>query len=240
VRLLQQGLPPREIARERDVTLETILGYLETMIGRGKIRRSDVYYSIPERTRRAISSVMKDGRSRTKDAVAARLQRQRQAVHGADIEVVLRFWSPPHPLGEMYEYLREIEVGLHNLIRCSLEAKFGPSDAQWWKLGVPESVRGECGKRRESEALAAGPHPFCYTDLLDLRTIMERNWGVFSERVPSIEKKLLMSDLVRLNEIRRVVMHPVRGTMPTDDDFDLVWSLRIRLGLWDPSEAFKR
>jgi hypothetical protein len=44
--LLRDGLLPREIAEYQGVTLATILGYLDQLVGRGDLRRSDILFSV--------------------------------------------------------------------------------------------------------------------------------------------------------------------------------------------------
>ena len=96
--------------------------------------------------------------------------------------MVLRHYD--HALGDMYEDIRTIEVGLHKLIRRGLEEKFGSSESGWWREGVPLGVRKKCVERREEDDSKEWPQPYCYTDLIDLKTILDSNWGVLCDCLP--------------------------------------------------------
>jgi hypothetical protein len=50
--LLTGGLDPVQIAAKQKVSLETILGYLDQMIVAGRLRRTDVLFSIAAEKRR--------------------------------------------------------------------------------------------------------------------------------------------------------------------------------------------
>lgn len=140
-------------------------------------------------------------------------------------------------LGDLYDDLRRIEVGLHCMIRDFLIRQFGNDDAGWWRQGVPESVRVKCQERRERDA--DDPcEPYCYTDLLDLAKIVEAQWSLFRDSFQGTyasNRKALVADLSRLNRIRNKVMHPVRGVCPSEDDFDFVHSLGRDLGFLSPN-----
>jgi hypothetical protein len=128
-------------------------------------------------------------------------------------------------LGDMYEFLREVEVNLHAMIRNTLVANYG--EDYWWRKGVPKMSRIKCAQAFEDDDEPAG-EPFCYTNFIDLGRILEHNWQIFRGVLP---KKVysrqgdLISRLSRLNRIRNIVMHPVRGTAPTEEDFAFVRSL---------------
>jgi len=67
--------------------------------------------------------------------------------------------------------------------------------------------------------------PYCYTTLTNLWQIMDAEWGLFTDHVPRAragDKPGLKRDLGRLKTIRNKVMHPVRDTRPTQEDFDFV------------------
>lgn len=131
VMMLKSGLSPVDIAIQREVSLTTILGYLDQMIGRGVIRRSDVLFSVPVELRRAISEKLSDGRSQSLSAIVSRLHRMGFGIDEDYVIVVKRYGSARHALGEMYEDIRTIEVELHKGIRQALEMKFGPNEAGW-------------------------------------------------------------------------------------------------------------
>jgi len=133
----------------------------------------------------------------------------------------------------MYEDVRRIEVSLHAQIRKALVTAYGDGELCWWRQGVPEPVRVRCQERREKDP--DDPcGPYCYTDLLDLSKIIESQWQLFKSQMParySGDRKSLLEHLTRLNLIRNKVMHPVRGVIPHEDDFDFVRQFERDVGL---------
>ena len=193
--LLKNGDSPGKIAEKMGVTWKTSLNYLFQMVGEGRCRRSDIYLSLPIHQRRD----------------------PRQPV---DKEVVRTCGGPKQLLGDIYEDVHFIEVTLHELIKRKLQDEFGEGEQGWWRKGVPEDIRKDCQSRREED-----PEPtdkYNYTNLVDLKEIIRKHWSVFGDALPkkmSSDKQKLMKDLERLNRIRRVVMHPVRGQIPSEEDF---------------------
>lgn len=133
-------------------------------------------------------------------------------------------------MGDMYEDLRDIEATLHSRIRSALESAYGTEKKDWW-LKLPLEVRNKCNERCEEDNLSLDP--YCYTDLLDLRKILDKNWNALRTEAGrlSSDKPRMMSDLVKLNKIRNMVMHPARGTRPSEADFLFLKDLRRDLQL---------
>jgi uncharacterized phosphosugar-binding protein len=52
--LLWQGLSPKEIAHAKGVSINTTLGYLDQLVGRGDLRRSDIFFSVSKSIRDTI------------------------------------------------------------------------------------------------------------------------------------------------------------------------------------------
>jgi hypothetical protein len=205
VEWLRWGLSPDRIADEMGISLSTVLGYLDQMVGEGVIRRSDIYFSLSEEERKNPAA-------------------------WEHAEIVERYGNARDALGDMYEELRDIETSLHGRIRDVLVERHGPEESGWWRRGVPINVRKKCVERRE-EDLQPISDPYCYTDLLDLRAILDSNWTELNSVVGTYgsDKPKLLRDLVRLNEIRRTVMHPIRGGVPVEDDFSFLRSMREAL-----------
>ena len=139
-----------------------------------------------------------------------------------------RWYSEPgNVLGDMYEDLRCVEITLHKKIQTTLVDRYGDGELCWWRKGVPESVRVKCQERREKDQ--DDPcKAFCYSDLLDLDTIFQKQWPLLKEliRAYTADRKQLSKDLMRLNRIRNKIMHPVRGQVPDEEDFDFVHEFR--------------
>jgi len=260
--MLKNGKSPGEISRERSVSLETTLGYLNEMVGEGALRRSDIFFSIPKKKRELIRSKLADqctwskrcksinsikGLVKIHHKTSARDIKDQLECDGSQIDdnlllddicIVLLYGDAESALGDMYEDLSAVEVGLHKMISCGLEIEYGPND--WWRNGVPRHIRETCGGRRESEDSNPAPHAYHYTDLIDLKEILDRQWNVLNKQFPKSateNKRALLLDFVQLNEIRRKVMHPVRGQAPTEEDFDFLRNLKSRLGIRRPNES---
>ncbi len=129
---------------------------------------------------------------------------------------------------QLYLWIAEIEVSLHQFIRKKLEEDHGPDEGGWWDKGVPLSIRQECAKRRESTIRKQ--EPYNYTDLVDLKQILDKNWSAFQRDFRKIEryyrsKREFLGALQVLNEVRNMVMHPVRGASPTQEELMLLRTL---------------
>lgn len=237
---LRAGLTPGEISEKQGVRLDTILGYLDEGIGRGQLRRYDVLLTIPSDAREAIREAdlyMKESAA----SLAARLTQEGVPTTAPDVQAMRRYGSARFALGDLYEELRHIEVGLHGLIKAKLQAHLNDAESEWWRRGLPTAIREKLGARWAAYELDSPPDPYSFTDLIDLRVILDKQWAVLGRALPPetrANKKALLSDLRRLNEIRRKVMHPVRGEPPTDCDFELAWDLRHALGLGEPPGGF--
>lgn len=121
----------------------------------------------------------------------------------------------------MYEVVADTEVTLHWFIRQSLYFLF---EDNWWRDGVPEAVRKDCRNAQEGDPEQVND-PFCYTTFIHLKQILDKHWGRLQNILPPevwADKGALLARLVRLNQIRNQVMHPVKLRSPTEDDFVFV------------------
>lgn len=192
--LLKAGLDPVQIAARLGISDKSVFDYLHRAVGEGLLRRSDIYFAVPPERRSSY-----------------RLLLEPYSDHSA-------------ALGDMYLDLRRLEINLHRQIQQSLVVRYGDDEKGWWRQGVPETVRLKCQERREKD-----PEEPCtaygYTDLLDLGKIIENQWSLFKDQLPPSyagNRRTLLDHLARLNRIRNKVMHPVRGVVPCEDDFDFV------------------
>ena len=225
LKMLREGLSPKEITRARGVNINTTLGYLDQLVGRGDLRRSDIFFSLPKDIRNTIPVSLCIGR--TIQEVSNLFREPNINADPEDIIVVIKYGDSRHALGDMYEDIRNIETHLHQIIQETLQEKYGEELMGWWRQGIPEPVRKSCVIRQEEDSEPV-PDPYCYTDLFDLWQILDKQWTVFSKVLPdeiTRSKQDLRRNLVRLNAIRRNVMHPVRGIVPSEDDFEFVRDL---------------
>lgn len=113
----------------------------------------------------------------------------------------------------LYDKICTIEVRLHEFIENTLKRELGESEDKWWVRGIPLSIRQKCQSRREEDIRRQ--EAYAYTDLIDLQSILGNNWRFFEVDFHRISKQCkskneFLNNLAKLNEIRKVIMHPVR------------------------------
>lgn len=223
--MLKRGLPPSEIAKELNTSGAVVMQYLCLMIGEGELRRSDLVFSIPQDVREAAEQAIERTGSTNFGVVARDLRRNGVRTQRLDLGVYLNYRRARVVLGDMYELVRAVEVRLHSFVKQAFIAEFG--EEQWWRSGVPDSIRAECAALLEKDPEPA-EEPYCYTHLINLREILDKRWSVLSKYMPSellSKKKDLLERLLRLNRIRNSVMHPVRNSALDEGDFEFVRAL---------------
>jgi hypothetical protein len=196
--------------------------YLCLKIGEGELRRSDIAFSLPRETRAAIEKAIEKAGSTSVTAVTRELKAQGLNADRSDIGVYIHYRRARVVLGDMYELVRSVEVRLHDFIRQAFVAEFG--EEQWWRGGVPDNIRAECAALLEKDPEPA-EEPYRYTHLINLREILDKRWSILGKYLPKSllnQKKDLLERLLRLNRIRNAVMHPVRNTVISEDDFEFV------------------
>lgn len=215
---LQQGLSPGQIAERMGVSVDTVMGYLYNQVGEGVIRRSDILLSIGENTRQVVESVEQE-HGKLDRWQFKRIAKIEYATVNADEALVYRDLRKPEVyLGDTYWYLYSLEAVLHAYIQRALMAAYGND---WWRSGVPESIRAECAATRERDPEPAA-EPYCYTTLIHVKEIIDRRWGLFSKLVakgPASKKAEFLAWLTRINHIRNRVMHAAKGMPPDENDF---------------------
>src|SRR5215831_13779957 len=85
----------------------------------------------------------------------------------------------------------------------------------------------KCQERREEDEEPSGS-PLQYTMLIELSQIIEKNWSLFEPLLSKnyhANKKLLTSNLTRLNWIRNAVVHPVKRRRWSESDFQFAAKL---------------
>src|SRR3954451_10235641 len=227
--LLRQGLPPSEIAREMRVSPSAVMQYLCVKIGEGDLRRSDIAFSLSREVRAAIEQAIEKTGSTSPFVISRELKDQGIEATRIDIGVYVHYRRARVVLGDMYELVRTLEVRLHNFVKQAFIAEFG--EEQWWRGGVPDSIRAECAALLEKDPEPAD-EPFCYTHLISLREILDKRWSILSKYMPKAllnQKKDLLERLLKLNRIRNSVMHPVRNAILTEQDFEFVRDLESEL-----------
>ena len=228
--LLREGNSPTQIAGKLGLRTSDVMNFLWTRIGEGGLRRSDIAFSLKRNVRKAIEAVIAETGSQSAARICKELEKRGIHCNRFDVRMYLEYRRAPVVLGDMYELGRSIEVRLHRFIKRVFIAEFGVDD--WWRGGVPDNIRAECAALREKDPEPA-PEPYNYTHLIALREILDRKWSILSKHLPpetAQNKRDLMDRLVQLNRIRNNVMHPVRGGMLTEEEFEFVYNLEEDLG----------
>ena len=220
--LLRQGVPPSQIAHRLGTTPALIIRYLCMKIGEGELRRSDIAFSLPHQTRAAIEQAIEKTGSSGVTAILRELHANGITADRADVSIYVQYRRARVVLGDMYELVRTVEVRLHTFIKQAFIAEFG--EEQWWRGGVPDTIRAECAALLEKDPEPA-EEPYRYTHLIHLREMLDKRWPILGKYMPKAllnQKKDLLERLLRLNRIRNAVMHPVRNTVISEDDFEFV------------------
>jgi hypothetical protein len=227
VQWLVSGLSPSGIANKMGISALSVMAYLYTEVGEGHIRRSDILYAIPEQIRDACERALAEGVK--PDSMYSAVRRNAPDASAYDIDVYVKLRDSRVVHGDMYEMIRRLELRLHGMVRAVLAEAYGEAD--WWRSGVPQNIRVDCATRKEKDATPLSD-PFCYTTLMDMLAILDKQWSLFAQKLPedvASDKRRLLSDLASLNRIRNAVMHPVRGEALTDKDFSFVRNFHRRL-----------
>jgi hypothetical protein len=229
--LIKKGHGPAEISQKRGVSEDITLRILTELVGSGRLRRSDIYYSVPTETRQIIEEAAQKFSGREFKRIFRYLRRKKINVKKIEVKIVMTYQNARIALGDIYQDIYSIEVGLHNFVREVLEKKYGDKEEGWWREGIPTDIRKNCQIRREDDEKPL-KDAWHYTDLIDLKVIFDKRWSDFMDILPkrtSLNKKKFLSNLTSLNRIRKLVMHPVRGETPSENDFEFVRDLKRQL-----------
>lgn len=120
---------------------------------------------------------------------------------------------------QAYAILKRIESTLQRIVIDTLKAEYVEgADEAWWYGGVPAQIRKKAAERLEEEQGKGSKES--YLDLIDFRVIAMNNWNLFGEMVAfekSGNKEKRTQWIVRLNDMRKIVMHPAKQQVLTWD-----------------------
>jgi len=227
--LLIEGHSIPEIAEQMGISLTSIIQYLCTVVGEGRIQRSDIFFSISPDKRKAIERTMGDSKECEIWKAQRILEEEGYESCREELEVFLMLQDKDALLGDMYDNIRKIELILHDMIKTVLVVEFGDD---WWREGIPEKIRKACVLRREEERGMPVLDPYSYTTFIHLKGVIDDKWKLFARVLPSglaHNKKELLRQLDRTNSIRNAVMHPVKKIPLTEDDFCFVHDFQKQL-----------
>jgi predicted transcriptional regulator len=232
---LNAGNSPKQIATTMGITITSVEQYLYTKVGEGTIKRSDILFSIDSDTRRLIEDLIQQLGKTECNSIFGAARRKGHALDYDELKIYLRLRDARVSMGDMYELICRIEMELHDAIKTTLVERYGGGEKGWWREGVANEIR-KCQDLREDDKEPAA-EPFCYTTLVHLSKILEKQWALFAKALPDAvvnDKRKLLNELNKLNIIRNYVMHPVKGVPITEDDFIFVreFHKRIQRNSW--------
>jgi hypothetical protein len=220
--------------------------YLFVQVGEGNIRRSDIWFSINHNIREAIEEYQRAQDNKLKEEEERALDKLLDIMYEQFDEYLLydKLKSARVDHGDMYELISGVELLLHRAIKNVLIKNHGPTELEWWRMGVPKDVRIECAKRYEEDDDDPAKEPFCYTNFIDLKKIFEKQWSLFEKILPKDivkDKKSFFNKLVIVNKIRNRVMHPIKGHDFTSKDFEFVHEFHTTIFIdnWQDKEIAK-
>lgn len=218
--LLRAGHYPFEISKIMGISVKSVIQYLQLRVGKGELRLSDIYFSYPPEKR----EILRDWAMDSSMVEGFEELLFEDDLSKEEIKLVESMLDHRAFAGDMYEYVTDVELTCHSLVKHILENEFGKEESGWWRKGVPKDVRIRCVSRREDDEEPC-QESYSYTNLIDLANIMSKNWSLFKDKLPdrySNNRKGLERDFTRLNRIRNAVMHPVKEKQWTEDDFVFV------------------
>jgi len=233
---IKAGKTPEQISAVLGVSIGTVIGYVDRAIGERMISRSEVLLNIRDKLHQELSE-----------------DEQKRSVSVADMEAMLSI--PPLDVGqvrgdlhyllkhgyrltlatEIFQKLASLEQSLHSLVAMLLVFYFGQKDDSWWISGVPKHIRDACVRWQKADESPA--HPFTYTSIAHLSTIIEASWSVLGPHLPPdaiVDPPTFSRALRHLKEIRNRVAHPVRPFIPSREDYTFVttWESRLARRNW--------
>lgn len=240
--LFKEGNSPKEIAGKIKISFKRVLDYLYIHAGEGNIRRSDIWFSINHNIRERFEKIDKAEEKEEKATILSELI-DLFHIHKDEIELYLKLRKARVAHGDLYELISDIEILLHSAIKNVLIKEYG--EKEWWRKGIPQSVRIECASRYEEDDDDPAKEAFCYTNLIHLKTIFDKRWNKFENVLPKDivkDKRKFLSNLVRMNHIRNRVMHPIKGHHFTPKDFDFIHEFHasIKRKKWQNKDIVKR
>src|ERR1017187_4989220 len=116
VNLLKRGLSPALIAKNMQIRIGSVMGYLYNQVGEGTIRRSDILFAIDSEIRAAVEAAERESGEFSAWELTAAAMRVKPDVHPEDVRIYLELRKPDVYLGDMYWMICLIEKYLHDFI----------------------------------------------------------------------------------------------------------------------------
>jgi len=209
------------------ITMSSVMGYLYIQVGEGAIQRSDIVLSYPPEFRKAVEEAVRDANSDQRSKVQYRLGKMGIQVEPEELYLYLTLRRQKVEYGDLYAWIRSIELQLHNHVREVLEKNHGD---RWWRM-LPLKVRQECSIIFEEDENEPS-HRYCCTTFIHLKTIYEKLWPELSASLPNElarSKHRFVHELGFINKVRNSVMHPVKGLQIEEEAFRRVHTFALAL-----------
>lgn len=121
---------------------------------------------------------------------------------------VIRYLTEGRPAQTPEDRCQRIEINLADFVFGILNK----AHTDWWTEFVPLPVRQKCAQRQEEENNRLPKQ--AYFDLIDLKTVMHKNWALFEQHFRNAKqeggKDKSLGWMDKLNELRRLVGHPLK------------------------------
>jgi len=230
ISLFKKGYSPKKISQKIDrIRFERVMDILYTEVGKGNLKKSDIWFSINHNMREMIEKCRSDDENSIEEGFSEFFQIYESNKEEFKLYIKLEKARAAH--GDMYELISEIELLLHRAIKNILIKIYGPAVTDWWEKGIPLNIRQRCHKRREEDDEPT-TDPFCYITFINLKDIFDKQWIIFAELLPkdlSKDKKGFLRKLVKVNRIRNLVMHPSKGYDFKPKDFDFIYEFHAAI-----------
>ena len=153
-RYLLEGLTPQQIELRMGISFSSVRQYLCTLVGEGILQHSDIAFNIAER--HLIEELMRNGGPSVTDGPYKSLRTAQEIQialskqgHKIQRELVELYLVTRDARPDLYALICEIEVGLHRVVKRTLETEYG---SRWWREGLSESTRKNCQGRKEEDS----------------------------------------------------------------------------------------
>lgn len=204
------------------------LEVLYSLVGRKEIYLTDMYFRWSKDQRDLLQKIS--------DGEVLRSRLVEQNLYEYDLSFFPKIRSKQVFLNDLFSLIslleRRLHLGLFEKLRETHEH-------DWWRKGIPTEVRVSMGKRYEEDdspldnleddIKEANFDRYCYSNFINLDQIIrdKRNWNdlVKSGFIPEVyrnDPKKLGRQFTDLNDIRNMIMHPVKRYKYTEKMFSII------------------
>ena len=196
------GSTPAEIATEIGISLSVVCGYLDTAISLRLLRRSSVYFAVPDEVRDAVDQFgeLTSPRANPPDYVAEALSAR---FGRGDVYVAARYGPADRHYTDLFDLLTAWEQDFHELCREVLTSRFGADEEPW--LGALSKWQREAFASQTSQV-----PPSEMTTVTSLKKIVHKHWSLLEPGFSDNTRDAVEAEIEGLTALRNRTMHPVR------------------------------